>query len=233
MLMLPSSQQQQQQQRLRLPTNNSSFSSSYSKFRRIELMRLLFDLIVSTYPNYGIAAIFMENLHLLCLDCKENIAFLLKNMGLIPIKVLLSLWTITSFQEIFKMISPDKLAANQGMSGAQDNQQIAVDLDRRKVSFIGESATNATALEFSRAAASRHESICSNATAISSNSGVNAAPDIEGPIRPVDLSLKIAKQSQADRGGTIATGVELKATEINQDTMNMYKLQTNSSSRRK
>lgn len=169
------------------PVGSSIIPEFSDRLKRIELLKLVMDLALAAFPNFYCCKTIAEWLKQTVSGSKENTFIFLKQVGFLPLHLLVSKWTITDFSEIALVLG------EQRHSDSDSSSYTIQELDRKKVSFVeGNADANQKGSAYH---ASRHESIVSTATYstgvtnntnTSGNSG--SGNSNEDNYRPVDLS---------------------------------------------
>jgi hypothetical protein len=99
------------------------------KIVRVELLSMLLDIAVAAYRNYTVGRTVLDWLRTLCEHVKDNIPRILKTIGLHPIMILFSAWSLGNSSEI-------EFVEKERSGSITASKSMSMDADRRKVSFI-------------------------------------------------------------------------------------------------
>lgn len=167
------------------------------KIVRVELLSVLMDIAVAAYRNYAVGRAVLDWLRTLCEHVKDNIPRIIKTIGLHPIMILFSAWSLGNSSEV-------EFVEKERSGSLNAAKSISMDTDRRKVSFIEQQ------LETLYGGKSDIPGPLEDATTVSSNTA-NLPPNNFKPIDPLYRGNAAAKseprQEKAD------------------DWMGMYRLQ--------
>jgi len=174
------------------------------KFTRFEILSALVDISVGAFRNYAFCRTVLDWLRTMCENVKDNIPKLVKSVGLSPIMILLSIWTIGNAGEI-EFISKERSGS---LNGGKTTSQGPTETDRRKVSFIEQLET----------LYSGKPDTAANANGGIDESNVAGAASIVA-IKPIDPSNRISIV-----GKSLANQLEQRQEKA-EDWMGMYRLQ--------
>jgi hypothetical protein len=216
-----------------IPSNVQSLEVN-EKIKRIEILKLIMDLSLVCFPNYAISRTILDWIKQLILNSKENLFLFMKHIGIIPLQIMITKWTIVDFNEIIKLIS--NFEAKESSSGAQLQPagDSFVELDRKRVSFYENPDSNqGGGQRQSQRFASRHESIASTITTATNytntsnntNNSGNSGNSNEDPIlRPIDLSDRKSVTINPKAVVHLPINENMKIYDSTQDFLAIYKV---------
>jgi hypothetical protein len=204
------------------------------KIKRIEILKLVVDLSLISFFNYSIGRTALEWIKQLISTSKENLFLFLKHIGIMPLQILVSKWTVADFNDIMKLISSEQKTLSPEVS---NNSTVDFsELDRRRVSFFENNSSEINQQPNNRFA-SRHESIISTVTVATSNtsntnnSGTSGNSNEEASaLRPIDLSDRKSVVINPKPNVTLPVNENMKIYDSAQDFMVIYKVHVLSTS---